>query len=156
MSFSIPAAEDIGPRASEPFDGAPLEPSGGLTVGGNNLNSDFASAAAAAAANDRTMMKWNGKTAQKRRLGGPVHMAELADSNQLAGQAAPAPPNIQQQLAEFPRPPGQTRPAQLGAAGGEKRDVISVGQCCNMMETEDVSVAPSASMHGFGLRQPIQ
>lgn len=31
------------------------------------------------------------------------------------------------------------QPGESGTAS-EKRDVISVGQCCNMMETEDVTV----------------
>jgi hypothetical protein len=52
---------------------------------------------------------------------------------------------------------GQTKSPLAGAVGdqSQKRDVISVGQCCNMVETEDVSVVVVVCRRPVCGRQPV-
>lgn len=122
MSFSIPTTEDVG-SPLEQIDGiieAPIAPSASFL--GSSLTAD----------------DWSTMLKMKRRAGLTTIAIDSIGNNQNAADGI-ARPNAQ--LHEFLHLSGQTRSPLAGAVGdtSDKRDVISVGQCCNMMETEDVS-----------------
>lgn len=116
MSFSIPAAEDIGPPPDEGALEGLLEASE-LALTSNKLNKE-------PAANERLL---------KRRVGSLISLLE-ADQQLETGAQTRLPAGQLEQLA--------VASAFSSPSRGEQRDVISVGQCCNMMETEEVSIVP--------------
>lgn len=121
MSFSIPVAEDIGPtQLYEQLLNDQDQESGGVGATSG-------------------LMIGNSLTAMKR-FGG-ANQRELKKGTTTGGGDTSTTSSSQKQLHDFLFLSGQTRSPLAGAVGdtSDKRDVISVGQCCNMMETEDVS-----------------
>ena len=120
MSFSIPVAEDIGPPPQELLDGSVEPIEGGLAS--QSLGGD----------------------------GGEEPRRLIMDRRALFGRAQPL--AVQPFGPMDPRAPFPIN-SLIGAGGGgddDKRDVISVSQCCNMMETEEVS-SLEARLPDFGI-----
>lgn len=128
MSFSIPAAEDIGPPADHLLPGGlldqqqlqqqPAEP----RPAGSQLSFGW-----------NTHHQNNNNLLAKR---GPLQTLISSSSSSDGGLGK------RQDLVRLTLRPGDRSPLD-GAFGdsssADKRDVVSVSQCCNMMETEDVS-----------------
>lgn len=128
MSFSIPAAEDIGPTLDQ-LDGA-LEPANNQQHEPNMDRQLLTRLLDSSNSNDNRQ--------QERRL-----MDMMIRHESTAGDL-PEQYNDNRELDKlntFLHLSGQTKSPLAGTVGdtSDKRDVISVGQCCNMMETEDVS-----------------
>ena len=158
MSFSIPAAEDIGPQASSPapsmdnLDGLisrnQLERSRSVSSLLSTWSLDLDSASpksnggsgAELAAESQSLAQRVGPNKRAPFMGslGSILMSKPRHSVRAASQK----PLGQQQGELSSLTIGQKSPLD-GAIGdtGDKRDVISVGQCCSMVETEDVSVS---------------
>lgn len=124
MSFSIPAAEDIGPAGA----GALLD----RELAGDLVEGGVVEATGPVASQPDELARRMKKGA---RLAGRTQLAWVGDGGGAAKGAA-----SRERLHELVHLVGSKSPL-AGAIGdtSDKRDVVSVGQCCNMMETEDVS-----------------
>lgn len=157
MSFSIPAAEDIGPEPVERLEelmGTPNEHKHGMSrlegvSPANNqqllmlLNKNNQDLSEQDQQQQQLMDIIIGNKKKKSTLRESMVGVDLSTSSLLGQVQGEQQGNNKEldKLNTFLHLSGQTRSPLAGTVGdaSDKRDVISVGQCCNMMETEDVS-----------------
>ena len=142
MSYSIPAVEDLGPSSassSAPLSSSsssPAERANALLEAGEASSDRRKAAQSAVWLEDKILRE---QLAAKSHFG-PHEVAGAkvvpvgAGEREAGGRVVY--PEQQQQLAL-----GWGLPSTVSPGGGQtgERDVVSVSQCCNMMDTEDVS-----------------
>ena len=145
MSFSIPSAEDIGPApilSMEQLDGL-LSLGGDQSAGGER----FATRAPPTLGGRAPPMgegalgearKRTGRGSFEQSAKTPVLSWQTLDS---AGSSASGAASSQLANSKLTNVGHRSPLADAIGDTSAKRDVVSVSQCCNMMETEDVSFA---------------